>query len=83
MTSTARIEVQQGFCRNCSSCIKKELQVIENVKNVRLYPKDSLITFNFLNAEKLSAALNVLSNLGYPEKGDRISNECLSSLCRC
>ncbi|GGI56424.1 hypothetical protein [Winogradskyella haliclonae] len=83
MTSTAKIEVQQRFCKNCSVCIKKELQVIENIKNVRLYPKESLITFNFIKADKLSAALNVLSKLGYPEKGERIEEEFSKSLCSC
>ncbi|RZN84619.1 MAG: hypothetical protein EVB11_00790 [Winogradskyella sp.] len=83
MTSTAKIEVQQSFCNSCSVCIKKELQVIENVKNVRLYPKESLIIFNFIKADKLSAVLNVLSRLGYPEKGERIEKEFSKSLCRC
>ncbi|SHG75553.1 hypothetical protein [Winogradskyella jejuensis] len=83
MTSTARIEVQQSFCKNCSDCIKKELQVIEDVNNVRLYPKDSLITFNFFKADRLSAALNVLSRLGYPEKGERVDNSVFKTLCRC
>ena len=83
MISTAKIEIQQRFCKSCSASIKKELQVIEQVENVRLYPKDSLITFNFMNAEKLSSALNVLSRLGYSEKGERIKEESLKSLCSC
>lgn len=83
MIATARIEVQQHFCKNCSVFIKKELQMIEDVKNIRLYPKDSLITFSFLKADKLSAALNTLSRLGYPEKGERIDEALSKSLCRC
>jgi len=84
MTATARIEVQQQFCNNCSVCIKKELQGIEEVENIRLYPKDSLITFNFAKANKLSMALNILSKMGYPEKGERIQeNQFLKSICKC
>ncbi|WP_340200060.1 hypothetical protein [Ascidiimonas sp. W6] len=84
MTSTARIEVGQRFCDNCSISIKKKLQVIEDIKNVQLYPKESLITFNFIKANKLSIALNVLSEIGYPEKGERINiPQFLKSACRC
>lgn len=83
MIATAKIEVQQSFCNNCSVCIKKELQIIEDVKNIRLYPKESLITFNFIKADKLSAVLNTLSKLGYPEKGERVNNVFQKSLCGC
>ncbi|ULC59875.1 hypothetical protein MBM09_02580 [Flaviramulus sp. BrNp1-15] len=80
----AKIEVQQSFCNNCSVCIKKELQGIDDVNNVRLYPKESLITFNFIKANKLSEALNVLSGIGYPEKGEQIFNAQFSkSVCKC
>lgn len=83
MIATARIEVQQSFCKNCSAYIKQELQIIEDIKNVRLYPKDSLITFNFLKADKLSSVLNTLSKLGYSEKGERVELEVSKSLCNC
>lgn len=84
MTSTARIEIQQRFCDNCSVCIKKELQEISDINNVRLYPKESLITFNFIKANKLSAALNTLSEIGYYEKGDRVDEHQLLKLaCAC
>ncbi len=73
--STARIEVQQHFCDTCSIFIKRELQEIEEVKNIRLYPKDSLIIFNFANAYKLSVALNTLSEIGYCEKGEFVNNQ--------
>lgn len=80
--SIAKIEVQQSFCKNCSKCIKKELQIVKDLKNIRLYPKDSMITFNFMEANKLSEALNILSNLGYPEMGERtMTNQ--RSLCSC
>lgn len=80
----ARVEVQQGFCDNCSVCIKKELQEIDEVNNVRLYPKESLITFNFMRANKLSAVLNMLSDIGYPEKGEKIFEEHFTkSVCSC
>lgn len=83
-TSMARVEVQQGFCDNCSVCIKKELQEIDEVKNVRLYPKESLITFNFMRANKLSAVLNILSDIGYPEKGEAgFEKQFSKSVCSC
>ncbi|MGB3606917.1 MAG: hypothetical protein WA775_00880 [Psychroserpens sp.] len=67
----ARIQVQQGFCHFCSKIIEKELRGIDAINNVRLYPKEALITFNFKKADRLSTALNMLSDLGFPEKGDR------------
>lgn len=84
IASMARIEVQQRFCKNCSVCIKEELQEIDDVKNVRLYPKESLITFNFMKANKLSEVLNRLSKIGYPEKGERLLEAQFSnSVCGC
>jgi copper chaperone CopZ len=82
--SMARIKVEHPFCNNCSVCIKKELQEIEAVTNIRLCPKESLVTFNFIKADKLSTALNILSDIGYPEKGERLYKEQFSnSVCRC
>ena len=82
--SMARIEVQKSFCDGCSLCIKKELQKVNDIKNIRLYPKDSIITFNFVKANKLSTVLNVLSEIGYSEKGERVNKHQLSKLfCSC
>ncbi|MFK7832048.1 MAG: hypothetical protein AB8B52_02115 [Winogradskyella sp.] len=80
----AKIHVEQGFCKSCSVGIKMQLQEIEAISNVRLYPKESLVTFNFIKADKLSAALNVLSDIGYPEKGENICSEPFSNtVCSC
>ncbi|WP_299120074.1 hypothetical protein [uncultured Winogradskyella sp.] len=79
----ARIEVQQRFCNNCSAYIKNELQEIDEVNNVRLYPKESLITFNFTNAYKLSTALNILSEIGYYERGERVTSNKFRLACSC
>lgn len=82
--SIARIQVEHPFCNNCSVCIKKELQDIEAITNVRLYPKESLVTFNFMKADKLSTALNILTDIGYPEKGERLINErFVKTVCGC
>lgn len=84
MLHTARIEVQNPFCHDCSVIIKNKLQEIEEINNIRLYPKDSLITFNFIKINKLSTALNILSDIGFHEKGDRIYKEQFSeSVCDC
>ena len=82
MTSTARIEVQGHFCKGCSRRIKKKLQLVNDINNIRFYPKESLITFNFLKANKLSIALNVLSEMGYPEKGERVT-QLYKTKCLC
>ncbi len=74
-TTFARIEVQQRFCETCAFLIKKELQEIDDVKHIKLYPKDSLITFSFTSANKLSSALNTLSEIGYYEKGELHDNK--------
>ena len=84
MVYTARIEVQDSFCDGCSKGIKKELQRINEVKNIHLYPKDALITFNFMKANHLSMVLNLLSEIGYPEKGERNPQKITSSRpCNC
>jgi len=80
---TARIEVQQRFCDGCSVCIKNELQEIDDINNVRLYPKESLITFNFTKAYKLSTVLNRLSEIGYYEVGETASKQQLLEICSC
>ena len=83
-SSTARIDVQQRFCDNCSVCIKKKLLNIRGVCNVVLYSKESLIIFNFIEAHTLSIALNVLSNMGYPEKGEWFKTERFDkTFCNC
>lgn len=80
----ARIEVQQAFCAACSVGIERELRNIDELENVRLYPKDTLITFNFFRANKLSEALNALSEIGYTEKGEKIIKTQLPSInCNC
>lgn len=84
MTHTARIEVQNPFCQGCLVCIKNKLQSIEEVNNISLYPKNSLVIFNYMRATKLSEVLNVLSEIGYPEKGERESKLQFSkSICSC
>ena len=83
-TSMAKIQVEQHFCKNCSIGIEKELQDIETITNIRFYPKELLVTFNFVKADKLSTALNVLSDIGYPEKGEKLFKKQFSnSVCCC
>ena len=82
--SLARIPVQQIFCDNCSVHIKKGLQEITGIANVRLYPKESLVCFNFMTANTLSTALNFLLTIGFTEKGDKTFEEQFSLLsCGC
>lgn len=83
-TNLARIEVQRRFCNHCSSTIKNELKKISEVNNIRVYPKESLVTFNFTRALKLATALNILSEIGYPEKGERNKKKQFSTVpCGC
>lgn len=84
MIYTARIEVEDSFCDSCSTCIKNGLQEIKEIKNINLYPKESLITFNFMKVNNLSTVLNVLTDMGYREKGERYSKQACSKLvCDC
>ena len=56
----------------------------KNIKNVYLYPNDSLVVFNFNTASQLSQVLNTLTDLGYPEKGDSLtSNKYNTPYCTC
>jgi len=80
----ARIEVQHAFCSECSGTIRTELQKIENISNVYLYAVDSLVVFNFIRANELAIALNTLTALGYPPKGDKIdSRDYVRPCCGC
>lgn len=72
-TNTAKIPVQQSFCITCADTIRKALLDIQDISNVYLYPKESLIVFNFIRANEVSKALNVLSDLGYPERGEIVN----------
>ncbi len=83
-TGIARIYVQGNFCNNCGSYIKKELLKINDVSNVYLRPRNSLIVFNFVRANEISNVMNLLTALGYPPKGENPSEIYKSeSQCIC
>ncbi len=83
-TGLARIPVQNLFCNFCGLSIKETLLQIENITNVYLYPNEAMIVFNFVKANELSSALNALTDLGYPPKGDKIlKNKLSSNICSC
>ncbi len=68
--NTARIAVQRSFCQDCGRKIRRELLKIEDISNVALYPECAMVVFSFFRANELSKALNVLTELGYPEMGE-------------
>ncbi len=83
-TSLARIVVQNTFCTNCIVPIKNKIMEVEHVKNVKLFPEDALVVFNFNRANQISEVLNTLTALGYPPKGDRVSQQYVNkTLCKC
>jgi len=83
-TGLARIYVQGNFCINCLPAIKAELLKIEDISNVYMKPCKSLVVFNFIKPNEISSAMNVLTSLGYPPKGDRTTkNQIFKSLCLC
>lgn len=82
-TGFAKIPVQQSFCTRCSIRIRQELLEIGNITHVRLYPADSLIIFHFIKANEVADALNVLTALGFPPKGDKITEMPLRIVCAC
>ena len=79
----ARVEVQKDLCQKCQSLIKTELQKIENIANVILYPEHALVVFSFFKANELSVALNTLSRLGYPEVGETPSLKSNDNALKC
>ncbi len=81
----ARIQVQNNFCHECKRGIQTKLTEIQDVSNVRLYPEESLVVFNFIKANELSNVLNALTEMGYPETGERIAHDTLvkSKMCLC
>lgn len=68
--NVAKIEVQRSFCTRCQLRIKEELQKIEDIANVNLYPEYAMIVFSFFRANELAIALNKLTEMGYPEVGE-------------
>lgn len=81
--SMARIEVERSFCETCSKVIRQELESLDGIKNLRLYPRDLMITFNFYKAQDLSTLLNKLSFLGYPERGEALYDHNDIGICKC
>ncbi len=69
----AKISVRNTFCLNCSKKIENALLGIRDISNVYLYPEEALIVFSFVKANELADALNALTDLGYPPKGDSIN----------
>lgn len=83
-TSLARIFVQNPFCSNCLTSIKQKIMEVKQVKNVMLFPADSLVVFSFNRANQISEVLNTLVALGYPPEEDIISNALrVKPLCEC
>lgn len=83
IASMARIEINETFCKTCSLKIKNRLQNNNTVKNIKVYPENSLITFNFTSANELSNALNTLSEMGFTEKGDKNCKSKLFAISSC
>lgn len=81
----ARIPVQNKFCIRCKNAILLKLAEIPNISSVQLYEKESLVVFNFFKANELSEVLNLLTEIGYPEVGERWHNatKMESKLCLC
>ncbi|WP_422859151.1 hypothetical protein ACOKFD_17870 [Flagellimonas sp. S174] len=82
-TNIARIPVQRTFCNRCSIKIKDALLNIKDITNVNLYPMESLIVFNFIRANEISKALNVLTELGCPEEGEKVTDDLNVTFCNC
>ena len=84
-SNIARIEVQRNFCQHCGLRIRQELQKIEDINNVVFYPESAMVVFSFYRANELATALNVLSDLGYPEVGEvpKIYNGNSNIHCAC
>ncbi|WP_343488326.1 hypothetical protein [Allomuricauda sp. d1] len=68
--NVAKIEVQKSFCRRCQFKIKEELQKIEDIADINLYPEYAMVIFSFFRANELAVALNTLTEMGYPEIGE-------------
>jgi len=83
-TGIARIYVQGNFCKSCGSSIKKELLKINDVSNVYVKPSTSLVVFSFVKANEISSAMNLLTTLGYPPKGEKPNHsKRFKPLCFC
>jgi len=83
-TQLARIQVQNKFCMSCKNAIKSRLSEIKSISNIQLYVNESMIVFNFLKANELSDVLNLLTEIGYPEIGEKFNYKVIESkICLC
>jgi copper chaperone len=64
---THKIEVENIKCGGCMNSIKTALLKIENVTEVTIDKESDTITINS-NTDRV-VFVNILSSLGYPEKG--------------
>ncbi|MFD2586719.1 hypothetical protein ACFSQJ_07235 [Croceitalea marina] len=82
-TQLARVHVQNSFCLRCKALIEAKLSEIQNISNIRLYNNEPMVVFNFFKANELSDVLNTLSEIGYPEIGERIDSSCFKKPKNC
>lgn len=79
----ANLKIERSFCEICSIKISNRLKTITGIQNIRTYPLEAIISFHFEKPNDLSNALNELTELGYPEKGEIIHKDaiCLHQHC--
>lgn len=83
-THLARIFVQNEFCIQCVHKAQTKMMGVQNISNVKVYPKDALVVFNFKKANAVSEIRNTLTSLGYPPLGDSMGNTSYKTLlCEC
>ena len=68
--TTEKIIIANLKCSGCATTIKKELEKIEGVHNVLVYPEKDSVDLSYENLER-DVIIQKLHSLGYPEATEK------------
>jgi len=65
-----KVIVQNLKCGGCAHTIAKQINAMDNVKNVIVEPENSSVSFTYHNEAELLLVKDKLKQLGYPVAGE-------------
>ncbi len=81
---TAKIKIENLKCNGCASTITKGLFKFEEIKNVDIDIKNSIVKISFYGEdENIDKYKKKLSALGYPETGNNNTISLVKSYVSC
>jgi copper chaperone CopZ len=65
------IQIQNLKCVGCANTITKKLSSLADVSQIIVNNETSTVTFDYENENTIAKVNSVLSDIGYPEVGDK------------